>query len=46
MILRVWALYSRSRFILGTLLALCAVEIILSLIVCAALSAQNEPIGM
>ena len=45
MILRVWALYSRSRFIFGTLLAVYAIEIIADLIYCVKVS-QNEPLGM
>ena len=46
MILRVWALYGRSKFILGILLTLYAIEIILGLVSCIILSTQNNPIGM
>ena len=44
-ILRVWALYNQSRLILGTLLALYAVEVIINLTVCI-LSARRQPVGM
>ena len=46
MILRVWALYGRSRLILGALLTLYAIETIPALIFAVILSAQNGPIGM
>ena len=45
-ILRVWALYSRSGFILGALLTMYAIEIIPYLIFCIRFSVQNEHIGV
>ena len=46
MILRVWALYNQSKLILGTLLALYAIEVIINLISCVFVSTQNQPVGM
>ena len=46
MILRVWALYNRSKSILGVLLALYAVEVIVALVNCIIVSAQNQRLGM
>ena len=46
MILRVWALYNRSRFILAILLILFTMEIIPYLIFCVIFSIQHQPIGM
>ena len=47
MILRVWALYSRPRFLLGTLLTFYAVEVISYLVSCAILIVhiRNNPLG-
>lgn len=46
MILRVWALYGRSRIILGVLLALYVMEIIPFIIACIILSTPDGSIGM
>ena len=45
MILRVWALYNRSRFILAALLTLYATEVIIFL-VAVILNTQNGHLGM
>ena len=44
MILRVWAMYNRSRFILGTLLILFFVEIISTIFV-AAINSNPENVS-
>ena len=46
MIIRVWALYHRSRLILCALLVLYVTEVILILISCVMLSTQSTPVGM
>ena len=46
MILRVWALYSRSRIILGALLTFYFLEVIPYLIVCIISSTQEKTLGM
>ena len=46
MVLRVWALYNRSKFILSVLLPLYAAGVIPYLAYTITLSARNEPIGM
>ena len=45
MILRAWALYNRSRFILGVLLTLYAIEVIVYLVDVVILSTQSESAG-
>ena len=42
MILRVWALYARSRVILGALLTLYSVEVVAYLVFCVMASAEDE----
>ena len=46
MILRVWALYNRSRLILGTLVTFYAMEVILVLVSSIILSIQINRLGM
>ena len=46
MILRVWALYGQSRFILGALLTLYAIEVVPNLVLCVKVSTQNKSIGV
>lgn len=46
MILRVWALYRRSRFILGALLTLYAIEVIVALVNCVVVSTRSGSLGM
>ena len=46
MILRVWALYGRSRLALGGLFTLYTTEGIAYLIYCVKVSMQNWPTGM
>lgn len=46
MILRVWALYSRSKFILGALIVLYTVDFILYLVDCFLLSTHDKVIGV
>lgn len=46
MILRVWALYSQSKFILTILLVLYAFEVIVGLTSCIITSSHNTGVGM
>ena len=46
MILRLWALYNRSKFILGPLLTLYAIEVISYITYCVVLHAQNQLVGV
>ena len=46
MILRVWALHNQSKFILGALFTLYAIEVIAELGVCVLYSTRKQPVGM
>ena len=46
MILRVWALYSRSRFILYVLLTIYAIEVMFEVASRIVFTTQNQPMGM
>lgn len=46
MILRVWALYNRSKLILAILLTLYAIQLIIYATFCVILSTQSESTGM
>ena len=46
MILRVWALYGRSKVILGSLLTVYIVEVITTLAYSVSFSTVNKPLGM
>lgn len=46
MILRVWALYARSRFVLGILLTLYAVEVVVYLVFGVMSSAEGRAQGV
>lgn len=45
MILRLWAMYNRSRFILATLLSLYVIETVSYLVYCVVLGTQNQLVG-
>ena len=46
MILRVWAMYGRSRIVLGALLALYATEAVVCLVYCIMKGTRIESLGM
>ena len=46
MILRVWALYNQSRFILRALLTFYAIEVIVNLVYCVFFNTPNQLMGM